>query len=312
MRMRGSIGWRVLFVVLGGACSREVEPDTAPALQADRGPSPACIDRTAKQEAALARIPEDGLVIGRGWTAEDLVLLEDSIEAARTIEERSVAIHAYPEGLSGSGGNSPDAWTGNGRQAFLEAELEVDAGTGGSRNVVVIARRDTPWSVMAALFGSLRDVGKTEVDLVFARDVEIPPIPPSSIDEELAALKGLSPDARSTGLANLAQKVIGPCKSLERLFGSIASVDPDTRLQTVLTGTPKAMRDCDCSTDVDAVTSLVHSLVMPEVVPAVVRISLAPAIGAAETLALGGDTTWLEAHTRVLAARERPIAHVVE
>src|SRR5690606_20567279 len=103
-----------------------------------------------------------------------------------------------------------------------------------------------------------------------------------------------------------------PCKSLEQLFESLASLDADTRLRTILGGTPKALRECDCSTDVAAVTSLVYALSVPDLVPAVVRISLAPAPDAAETLALDGDTTWLDAHTRVIAVRDRPIAHVVK
>lgn len=306
----------VLYFAFGlalAACTRDQPQAEA---EAEAGPSQACIERTSALSAALAEIPAGGFAIV--WPANVLVVLDEAVEAVEAVAavsdaEDGLVIYAHPDGFTANFIDQIGVTSVAEARDGLKIEFEKEARAGGSGHVLVVARRDATWDVMVTLFAALRELGETEVDLVFARDVEIPPTPPSAMTEELIELRRVAnPNSRSTQLAKVAAKLFEPCPPLIELFSSIATLDPDTRQQTIVSGTPTALQACDCKADVESVTALLHTLIAPDFVSAVVRLQLAPASEAAEELALPGSTTWQEAHVRVVATRDRPSRFAVQ
>lgn len=266
-------------------------------------PSPVsqqCRERVADLDSALARIPRAGLTVA--WPFEMLVELDDTIAAADRLDGRPTVIVAYAGGLGIDGGdNLPSRTVAEARTALAD-ELDAEAA-----QVLVVAHWDAPWSVIATALEALRELGKTEVDLLFVRAAEIPLARPSSITQELQLLDR-DLDARAVAVSKIAERIVATCETIPPLLQSVAGLDREAGRDALLAGIGEALRQCDCKADIAAIESLLYFVTVPDFIPAIVRLRLAPKSPSSEVLAFPRDATWLEVHAQVVAARDRPMA----
>lgn len=271
-----------------------------------------CVDRSRELEAVLARIPAGGqqlLRAGIGLPADELPVLDDAIAAEDDIDDLPVVVRVRAD-IADFGGLDPVASSPDALVDALEREILANEHFGNSTAVVIVAGPNAAWSTIAMLLEASREVGKTEVDLVFARATAIPRPPSSSVTAELADLRAPA-GQRAVAAANIAAKIADPCPPIGEAFMSVATFDAPTRMRTLIAEMPRAMQACGCKADGAALASVLHFILAPDFVPAVVRLSLAPKTALSpETLAFGSDVKWRDAYTQVVAARDRPMRFV--
>lgn len=188
---------------------------------------------------------------------------------------------------------------------------------------LLIITRDAPWRAVRASLASLYAAGIRKVDVAFAIASAAAEPKASSADHELARLaepKGkdliwaLEPDKRRKHL----DPIFDDCKALHRAVATVDAVaeetkDPAAIDQAIASAYPRAVAECDCKVDIEAVRGLLwlafgrrHSggrlwIYVP--------IELGPNRDAPAAVAVDDSTPWHEAHRELLAvaSQGRPL-----
>jgi hypothetical protein len=159
--------------------------------------------------------------------------------------------------------------------------------------VYVAIDKATPWSRIAPIGPPLLAAGYSHLILLFG--VPVANAKPSAIDTELA---GKDPAERATFLAQRMTKTIASCRPMQKVFGSVASVEGDQKTPILFQGIREALPACGCSLNMTELRDELVAAVRTAVSIRVLDVTLAP--DGAE-LAFSAGESWGDIATKISA-----------
>lgn len=238
-----------LALFLLAACSSRAEttspPRTEPAPQAPESaaPSPAgCDQRVEELEAWLATVEwEPPSFVSKDALPE----LPGELAPWSKPPGRAPMLMVQPgsitlEGRKVETGGQTLAQVAKDLGAELLARRKA-AGSEGFDAIFLIASRDARWEHVVAAADGAAQAGLA-VDVAFETPRKLPRQPgPSPLGDRLAATPG-----DPVAYAQVSEELFAACAPAISVFGNVATGDPEARLEALVQGIPRALRECSC------------------------------------------------------------------
>lgn len=156
---------------------------------------------------------------------------------------------------------------------------------------------EVTWDRVVAAFDAAESAGLVKEGFVFEYPTtKLTPPPRTAVDAELDKLQA-DPDAanKASRLAEMVSARIKRCKPLQQVFGGVAAVEGEDKVDYLITGMQEALVECECNVSMPELRSIMWRMLATQHQTRVYE--FAPRVRD-ETIAFPATTTWAEASKR--------------